>query len=95
MSLRPFVFYNLDQGWYVASLPLITADWTANRKWTLPIGGGVGRVIPLGGMIINARLDTYYNGALGHASGITNVGNWTVGFTLHFVLPGAKVPSLF
>jgi hypothetical protein len=34
-------------------------------------------------------------GALGHASGITNVGNWTARFTLHFVLPDAKVPCLF
>jgi hypothetical protein len=97
MSVRPFVFYNLSAGWYVASLPLITADWTVDRKWTVPIGGGIGRVFPLGNVNVNARLDAYDNVAfgLGHADGITNIGDWTLGFTLHFVLPGAKVPSLF
>ena len=96
MTLQPVIFYNLPAGgWYLASLPLITADWTVEHKWTLPIGGGIGRVMPFGGVIVNARLDAYYNGALGHASGITNVGNWTARFTLHFVLPNAKVPSLF
>jgi hypothetical protein len=97
MSLRPFVFYNLPGGWYVASLPLITADWTVDRKWTVPIGGGIGRVMPLGNVIVNARLDVYDNVAfgLGDADGITNVGDWTLGFTLHFVLPNARTPSLF
>jgi hypothetical protein len=98
MSLRPFVFYNLPGGWYVASLPLITADWTVpNRKWTVPIGGGIGRVIPVGNKILNFRFDLYDNVAfgLGDAEGITNVGDWTFGFTLHFVLPTAKVPTLF
>ena len=96
MALQPFIFYNLDAGWYLSSLPIITADWTVpNHKWTLPIGGGGGRVIPVGGMLMNTELNAYYNGALGHASGITNVGNWTVKFTLQFILPGAKVPSLF
>ena len=77
-------------------LPVITADWTVpSHKWTLPIGGGGGRVFPVGGMLVNTELNAYYNGALGHASGITNVGNWTVKFTLQFILPGAKVPQLF
>lgn len=96
MSVQPFVFYNLDAGWYVASLPLITADWTVpDHKWTVPLGGGIGRVIPLGDVIVNARFDAYYNGALGHAAGITNIGDWTAKATLHFVLPNAKVPSFF
>ena len=99
MAVQPFVFYNLPVGgggWYVASLPIITADWTVpNHKWTLPIGGGIGRVVPVGDMLMNARVDAYYNGALGHASGITNVGNWSLKFTLHFVFPGAPVPTLF
>lgn len=96
LSVRPIFFYNFSAGWYVASLPIFTADWTVpNHKWTMPIGGGIGRVIPLGDVIMNVRLDTYYNGAFGNAPGITNVGNWTAGLTLHFVLPNTKAPSLF
>ena len=53
--------------------------------------------MPVGDVIVNARLDVYDNDAfgLGHAAGITNIGDWTVGFTLHFVLPNAPTPSLF
>ena len=60
-----------------------------------PIGGGFGRVIPVGDVLVNARFEAYYNGALGHAAGITNVGDWTARFTLHFLLPEAKVLALF
>lgn len=95
MAVQPFIFYNLSAGWYVASLPIITADWTVDDKWTVPIGGGIGRVMPLGNVNVNARLDAYYNGLLDPAEGITNVGDWTLKFTLHFVLPNARAPSLF
>jgi hypothetical protein len=95
MAVQPFIFYNLSAGWYVASLPIITADWTVDDKWTVPIGGGIGRVMPLGNVNVNARLDAYYNGLLDPAEGITNVGDWSLKFTLHFVLPNARAPSLF
>jgi hypothetical protein len=97
-AVQPFIFYNLSAGWYVATLPIITADWTVpDDKWTVPIGGGIGRVIPLGDVNVNARLDVYDNVAfgLGDAQGITNVGDWSVKFTLHVVLPNAPAPSLF
>ncbi len=57
----------------------------------------MGEVFPLGDVNVNARLDVYDNIAfgLGDAEGFTNVGDWTVGFTLHFVLPNARTPSLF
>jgi hypothetical protein len=96
MALQPFIFYNLPQGWYVASLPIISADWTvSDHKWTVPIGGGIGRVIPVGGMIANFRFDVYYNRLLDPAPGITDIGDWSAKFTAHFVLPNVKVPSLF
>ncbi|HMK21243.1 MAG TPA: hypothetical protein VK466_02855 [Terriglobales bacterium] len=96
LAVQPFIFYNLAQGWYVASLPVITADWTVDHnKWTVPIGGAIGRVMPVGNMLMNIRLDFYYNRLLDPAPGITNVGDWTMKFTMHFLLPTAKVPSLF
>ena len=99
MSIQPFIFYNLSAGWYVASLPIFTADWTVpDRKWTVPMGGGIGRVFPLGNVNVNARLDVYDNVAFGlgdAGAGITNVGDWSLKFTLHFVLPNARTPSLF
>ena len=49
MLLQPIISYNLPGGWYVNSIPMITADWKADagERWTVPIGGGVGFGTPL------------------------------------------------
>ncbi|MCZ6862823.1 MAG: porin family protein, partial [Alphaproteobacteria bacterium] len=46
MLIQPFVNYNLDKGWFLTTSPVITANWDAksSNRWTVPIGGGVGRV---------------------------------------------------
>ncbi|MGV2827999.1 neuromedin U [Myxosarcina sp. GI1(2024)] len=40
--LQPFFNYNLPNGWYLVSAPIITANWEASSDdtWTVPIGGG-------------------------------------------------------
>jgi hypothetical protein len=60
---QPFVNYNFDGGWYLASSPLITANWEADsdNTWTVPIGGGVGRVFTVGKQLINVSLQSFYN----------------------------------
>jgi hypothetical protein len=57
-TLNPFVFYNLQRGWYVLSSPVMTSDWTARpgQKWTVPVGGGMGRILKVGSQPINARV---------------------------------------
>ena len=61
MTLQPFVNYNLPKGWYLTSSPLITANWEANsdNRWTLPIGGGIGRIFKIGNQPINAQINAY------------------------------------
>jgi hypothetical protein len=63
MTLQPFLNYNLPKGWYLTSSPLITADWEADdeNRWTVPIGGGIGRIFKIGHQPINANLTAYYN----------------------------------
>jgi len=59
---QPFVNYNLPGGWYFGTSPIATANWQANgTKWTLPLGGNVGRVIRIGKQPINISLGAYYN----------------------------------
>lgn len=42
---NPFVAYNFDDGWYVSTGPSVTANWQVpGTKWTIPVGGGAGRV---------------------------------------------------
>jgi hypothetical protein len=63
MLLQPFVNYNLPHAWYVVSAPIITADWEAKGgdRWTVPLGAGVGKIVRLGKLPVNAQLSAYYN----------------------------------
>ena len=58
-----FVNYNLDDGWYLTSAPIITANWEASsgNKWTVPFGGGFGKVFRIGKQPVNTSLQAYYN----------------------------------
>jgi hypothetical protein len=57
MTINWFAYYNFKRGWYVVSSPIITADWTAERseRWTVPVGGGAGRLFKIGHQPLNAR----------------------------------------
>ena len=62
--VQPFLNYNFRNGWYLASTPGISANWEAERKrnrWTVPIGGGVGKVMFRGEKRpVNIRLQGFY-----------------------------------
>ena len=62
-TFQYFVNYNLDQGWYVTSAPILTANWEAasGQQWTIPFGAGIGRVFRIGKMPVNTSLHYYYN----------------------------------
>ena len=58
-----FINYNFSDGWYATSAPIITANWEADsdHKWTVPFGGGVGKIFKIGKQPINAQLSLYNN----------------------------------
>jgi hypothetical protein len=61
--IQPFVNYNFSGGWYLSSTPLITADWEADsrNRWTVPIGGGFGKVLFRGERHpVNVRFQSFY-----------------------------------
>ena len=60
---EPFFNYNFGHGWFAFSAPIITDDEDhAGRKWTVPVGGGAGRIIKLGGKLpVKLSLGAYYN----------------------------------
>ncbi len=62
-SWQYFVNYNLDDGWYLTSAPVITADWEANsdNRWTVPFGGGAGKIFKIGNQPMNVSAAAYYN----------------------------------
>jgi hypothetical protein len=61
--IQPFVNYNLDSGMYFTTSPVATVDWEAvgSQRWTVPVGGGVGKIFHLGKLPVNAQVSAYYN----------------------------------
>jgi hypothetical protein len=96
MLLQYFINYNLKKGWYVTSSPIITANWhsqaggdaangndtTSGGTWTLPFGGGAGRIMRLGYQPVNISV-TFYGNAV-HPPGASN---WTMRMQLALLYP--------
>jgi hypothetical protein len=61
--LQPFAYLNLAGGWFLATSPVVRADWEAasDRRFTVPVGGGVGRVLEIGGQPVSASVQAYAN----------------------------------
>jgi hypothetical protein len=65
LLIQPFVNYNLPNGWYVTSAPIMTANFasTSDNHWTVPIGGGGGKLWRVGkvGLPVNTQLQSFFN----------------------------------
>jgi hypothetical protein len=63
MLVQPFVNYNMAGGWYFTSSPIITADWKADndQRWTVPLGGGLGRIFRVKKQPLNTSLQAFGN----------------------------------
>lgn len=83
--LRPFLNYNGWNGWFLTSTPLIKANWKAtNRnKWTVPIGGGVGKVaLRIEKQALNFRLQAFY-----FVEKADLAPDWTLNFEFQILFP--------
>lgn len=89
MLIQPFVNYNLTNGWYLASSPIITSDWTANESkgWTVPIGGGIGRIFRLGSQPFNASFQAFWNVARPEVEGDQLLGPITLRLQIQALFP--------
>lgn len=81
---QPFVNYNMDKGWYLVSSPIITANWNASsgNKWTVPVGGGFGRLFHWGKQPINTSVQAFKN-----VESTTGSGDWSTRFQMQFMFP--------
>jgi hypothetical protein len=63
LTLQYFVNYNLPRGWYLTSAPILSSNWKAEptQRWTVPFGGGVGKVFHAGMLPFNGSASAYYN----------------------------------
>lgn len=62
-SFQYFINYNFENGWYLSSTPTITADWEADSedRWTVPIGGGVGKLVRFGKQPVDVKAQAFVN----------------------------------
>ncbi len=81
---QPFANYNMAHGWYLTTSPILTSNWLAvsGQQWTVPIGGGFGRVFKVGDQPVNAQIAAYYNAL--HPTGTSD---WQLRATLAFLFP--------
>ncbi len=84
LLLQPFVNYNLPDGWYLTTSPVVTADWNrpSEQRWTVPVGGGVGKILRIGKLPVNLQLQAYYN-----VEKPEQVGDWTIRFQIQLLFP--------
>lgn len=85
MLIQPFINYNLPRGWYLTSSPAITANWSASGRnaWTVPVGGGFGKVVSVNGQMLNI-------GAQGYVYPVRpqhDTAEWTIQGTLQWLFP--------
>jgi hypothetical protein len=57
------LYYNLSDGWYLASNATIAADWLAasENRWLVPVGGGIGKTFKIGGQFYSASVQGFYD----------------------------------
>jgi hypothetical protein len=82
--MQPFVDYNFAHGWYLASSPVMTADWKAapGNKWTVPVGGGGGKIVRTGHMAINTYVQAFDDVVRPREGG-----SWTVRLQVQLLFP--------
>ena len=60
-TFQYFLNYNLSNGWYLTSTPIITADWekSSGDQWTVPVGGGIGKLHRFGKFPVDFKLQAF------------------------------------
>ena len=82
--MQYFINYNLKKGWFIGVSPIITANWEASRGnvWTVPFGGGIGRIMKFGTQPVNLSVQFYGNAT--HPAGTSP---WSMRMQLAFLFP--------
>ena len=82
--IQPFLNYNLPDGAYFTSAPILTVNWKAegSQQWTIPIGGGVGKIFHFGKLPVNMQLSAYYN-----VVRPDDAANWQIRAQAQFMFP--------
>jgi len=95
LLLQPIINYNFSKGWYFTSVPVITANWEADsdNRWTVPVGGGFGKIMKWGKQPVDLSLAAFYNvekpnPLVGQGVNLDNQGEtWTLRLQIKLLFP--------
>ena len=84
LTLQPFINYNFSSGLYIISSPIIISNWEkeSSKRWTIPLGGGLGKVFRLGKLPINAQIQVFYHIVRPDLSA-----HWSLRFQIQLLFP--------
>jgi len=83
-TFQYFINYNLSNGWYLTSTPIMTADWekSSGDQWTVPVGGGIGKLHRFGKLPIDFKLQAFSNVEKPEGGP-----DWSLMFAMKFLFP--------
>ncbi len=84
--LQYFINFNIANGWYLVTAPIITANWElpSEDRWIVPFGAGVGKIFAVGRQPMNASVQGYWNAVKPDA---LDGPDWTLRTQLQFLFP--------
>jgi hypothetical protein len=87
MLIEPFANYNFGKGWHLSTAPLITANWETegSQQWTVPVGGGIGKLVRFGKFPADILVQAYSN--VEHPK---YTPDWELRFQITFLFPVSK-----
>ena len=87
--LQPFLNHTLPDGWSLTTSAVMTADRNRSEgKWTVPWGGGIGRITRFGSLPVNIQPQISDNLVTTDA-----VGDWTIRFQVQLLFPKLRMPT--
>jgi len=78
------ISYFLPNKWYLISAPINTANWEAEdgEKWTIPLGGGFGKMFKIGNLPVDLHTQAFY-----YASKPTGGPDWELRVQFKMIFP--------
>lgn len=82
-TLQYFINYNFPN-FYLNTSPTMSYNWEANSNddWTIPIGGGIGKIFRFGKMPVDIRASAYWN-----AKAPESAPDWFAEFQIKLMFP--------
>ena len=79
-----FINYNLANGWYLSSTPVITANWEkdSDERWTIPFGLGIGRMVKFGKQPVDFKVQPFW-----YVEKPKNGPDWALQIQVKFLFP--------